>query len=69
MKEFEETNEDFAKRMRLMQAEIQARDKALEITKKKEIDHLAELAKSKQEFEGMSNDVFPFSKEEIPNLS
>ena len=57
LKEFEETKEDFAKRMRLMQAEIQARDKALEITKKKEIDHLAELARSKQE------------KEEMPDLS
>ncbi|KAK1552419.1 hypothetical protein Q3G72_016638 [Acer saccharum] len=44
--------------MRPMQAEIQARDKALEIMKKKkEIDHLAELARSKQE------------KEEMPNLS
>ena len=47
LKEFEETKEDFGERMQLMQAEIQARDKALEITKKKEIDHLAELARSK----------------------
>ena len=69
LKEFEETKEDFGKRMQLMQAEIQARDKALEITKKKEIDHLAELARSKQENEGMSKEVFPFSKEEMPDLS
>ncbi|TXG48740.1 hypothetical protein EZV62_024615 [Acer yangbiense] len=39
--------------IRLMQAEIQARDKALEITKKKEIGHLVELARSKQEKEEM----------------
>ena len=69
LKEFEEINEDFSKRIRLMQAQIQIRDKALEITKKKEIDHLAELARSKQEIEGMIKEVLPFSKEEMPNLS
>ncbi|KAK1576178.1 hypothetical protein Q3G72_011547 [Acer saccharum] len=55
--EFEEINEDFSKRIRLMQAQIQIRDKALEITKKKEIDHLAEFARSKKE------------KEEMPDFS
>ena len=57
LKELEETKEDFAKRMRLMQAEIQTRDKALEIMKTKEVDHLAKLARSKQE------------REEMPDLS
>ena len=52
-KELEEIKEDFAKRMRLMQAEIQTRDKALEIMKTKEVDHLAKLARSKQEKEEM----------------
>ncbi|KAK2658743.1 hypothetical protein Ddye_005276 [Dipteronia dyeriana] len=64
LNELEEFNEDFSKKIQLVQTEIETRDKALETMKKTELDHLVELTKGKQEIEAKMKEVISFPKEE-----
>ncbi|KAK3204963.1 hypothetical protein Dsin_019009 [Dipteronia sinensis] len=69
LKEIKELKDDFAQRVRLMQVEIEAKDEALEIMKTRELDHLAELAKAKQELKAKEKKVISFPKEDKLDLS
>ncbi|KAK3221698.1 hypothetical protein Dsin_008723 [Dipteronia sinensis] len=69
LKEIKELKDDFAQSVRLMQAEIEAKDEALEIMKTRELDHLAELAKAKQELKAKKKEVIPLPKEDKLDLS
>ena len=65
LREIEELKDDFAQRVRLMEAESKAKDEALEIMKIRELDHLAKLAKAKQELKAKGKEVIPILKDEL----
>ncbi|KAK0587280.1 hypothetical protein LWI29_020376 [Acer saccharum] len=55
--EVDELKDDFAQRMRLMKAEIEQKDRALEIMKNKELENITKLVKAEQEIKSLIADV------------
>ena len=69
LREIEELKDDFAQRVRLMEAKSKVKDEALDLMKTREHDHLMELAKARQETKAKGKEVILLPKEDKLDLS